>query len=63
MRPTHYTLYEGGDWYPWKNGDVSEADLEQRAHRTVEINGKNIHSLLFGPLGSHRWDCINGWTS
>ena len=58
MLPNRYTEFEGGDWLPWTEGEVSDIALAQRAGDTVVINNVRVHSLV--TRSGLRWDCVYG---
>lgn len=64
VQPQFYTTHEGGSWWPWTHGIVTEEHLAKTDRKFVEVNNQPVHSFLFGPLDedSKRWDCANGWT-
>ncbi len=61
MLPIRYTEFEGGDWLPWTEGEVSDTALAQRAGDTVVINNVRVHSLI--TRSGMRWDCVHGRSS
>ena len=61
MLPNRYTEFEGGDWLPWTEGEVSDAALKQRSGDTVVINNVRVHSLV--TRSGLRWNCVHGRNS
>lgn len=62
--PLFFATNEGGHWFPWTHGSVTQKQLEMRDPKFVEIANQPVHSFRFSELGTDgpRWDCLNGWT-
>jgi hypothetical protein len=64
MKPTHYTVCEGGYWIPWPYGQLSAAALDysyKMPRLIVEdgLDGIAVHGLKFGH--GIEWDSISGF--
>lgn len=68
LKPTYYSLKEGGNWLRWpSNVKLNIDDLVKRDSFRVKFDSLEVHSIAFGEITAGyncfiRWDCRNGFT-